>query len=83
MRRVSRLVVPINATMQSSMRRQTADVDGYFDKLVRQAEAASGGSAAGDEEFLEGYRFLLRQVAKVRTMSPSAGPVSPPTSRAA
>lgn len=70
MRRVSRLVVPVNAAMQSQMRRQTADVDGFFDKLVRQAEAASGGSAAGDEEFLEGYRFLLRQVAKVRTISP-------------
>ncbi|WP_194202010.1 sulfotransferase family protein [Glycomyces albidus] len=70
MRRVSRLVVPVNAAMQSSMRRQTADVDSYFDKLVRQAERDSGGSAVGDEQFLEEYRFLLRQVAKVRTISP-------------
>lgn len=69
MRRVSRMVGPVNAMMQSSANRQRRDVDAAFDKLVRQAEEASGGTAEGDEAFLEEYRFLIREAAAVPTMS--------------
>ncbi|MEU6857786.1 sulfotransferase [Glycomyces sp. NPDC046736] len=59
----------MNALTQASANRQRANVDATFDKLVRQAEQASGGTAAGDDAFLEEYRFLLRQAASVRSLS--------------
>jgi hypothetical protein len=64
------MVGPLNLLMQSSVSGQRGDVDAMFDKMVRQAEAASGGTAVGDEAFLEDYRYLLRQVAAVPTASP-------------
>lgn len=69
MRRVSRMVGPVNAMMQSSSRKQRSDADAAFDKLVARAEQESGGSSAGDEAFLEEYRTLLREVATVPTIS--------------
>ncbi|WP_051393539.1 sulfotransferase family protein [Glycomyces arizonensis] len=63
------MVRPINAVMQPASNRQRNDVDAVFDKTVRRAEAASGGSAAGDEAFVEEYRFLMRQIAAVPTVS--------------
>lgn len=70
MRRVSRMVGPLNTVMQPMSNRQRGDVDALFDRIVRQAEAASGGTAAGDEAFVEEYRFLVRQVARVQSASP-------------
>ncbi|WP_460497631.1 sulfotransferase family protein [Glycomyces tarimensis] len=49
--------------------RQRDHVDAMFAKAVRRAEAAAKGSAAGDEEFLEGYRYLVHQIASVPTLS--------------
>ncbi|SDD48122.1 Sulfotransferase family protein [Glycomyces harbinensis] len=69
MRRVSRIVGPINSLMRPASDRQRGDADALFDKMIRQAEAASGGTAAGDEAFLEEYRFLVRQVARVDSAS--------------
>ncbi|GAB3995972.1 hypothetical protein GCM10029992_14690 [Glycomyces albus] len=69
MRRVSRMVGPINTMLQSSSRKQRSDADAAFDKLVARAERESGGSSEGDDTFLESYRVLLREVASVPTIS--------------
>ncbi|GAB3226188.1 sulfotransferase [Glycomyces halotolerans] len=63
------MVGPINSMLQPSSKRQRSDPDAVFEKTVRQAEADSGGTAAGDEAFLEDYRRLVREIASVPTIS--------------
>ncbi|HEU5127275.1 MAG TPA: sulfotransferase [Glycomyces sp.] len=69
MRRVSRMVSPLNSLLQPASARQCRDVDAVIDKTIRQAEADSGGTAAGDEAFIENYRRLYHEIAAVPTIS--------------
>src|SRR5690625_4884718 len=65
MRRVSRMVRPINSLLQPVSAHQRRDVDAVIDKTIRQAESDSGGTAAGDEAFIDDYRRLYHQTAAV------------------
>lgn len=69
MRRVSRMVSPINSLLQPVSARQRRDVDAVIDKTIRQAESDSGGTAAGDEAFIDDYRQLYYEIAAVPSIS--------------
>ncbi|WP_157930407.1 sulfotransferase family protein [Glycomyces xiaoerkulensis] len=45
-------------------------VDEVFGALVARAETADGGSAEGDEDFLDGYRTVLHYYSDVPSMTP-------------
>ncbi len=63
MRSISMSTRLLNAVLKPIVADQH-EPDRVFDLLVAKAEQASGGTAEGDESFLDGYRMLLQQYAR-------------------
>ncbi|MCC3764747.1 sulfotransferase [Glycomyces sp. TRM65418] len=69
MRRTARWLTAVNTISAPRVNAQRARVDQVFDKMVRRAERAAEADASIAAEFVDSYRFLLRQVAKQGTLS--------------
>ncbi|MCH7229974.1 sulfotransferase [Glycomyces sp. L485] len=68
MRRISAITPVVNAAL-APLTIGRRDPDRAFDRLLDQAVKASGGTAVGDEVFIEDFRFLLRDFAAVEGLT--------------
>ncbi|MQM28808.1 sulfotransferase family protein [Glycomyces albidus] len=69
MRRTAHWLTAVNTISAPHVRRQRRNVDRVFDGMVRRAERQAESDASTAPEFIDSYRFLLRQVAKQETLS--------------
>jgi hypothetical protein len=70
MRRTAPWVKAINTLLAPTVRNRQNKVDAVVDKALAAGEAASGGTAEGDERFTEDYRFYAECLAAADGLTP-------------
>lgn len=71
MNRVAPWLKAANIVLAPTIANRRSKVDKIIDRAVRDAEAKTGGTASGDEQFVEEMRFLLGCFADVERITPS------------
>ncbi|MEU5154533.1 sulfotransferase [Glycomyces sp. NPDC021274] len=69
MRRTARWLTAVNTISAPRVASQRSRVDQVFDRMVHRAERRAEADADVAREFVDSYRFLLREVAKQDTLS--------------
>ena len=69
MRRTARWLTAVNTISAPRVSSQRSRVDGVFDRMVHKAEHQAEADSAVAQEFVDSYRFLLREVAKQDSLS--------------
>ena len=69
MRRTARWLTAVNTISAPKVSSQRSRVDGVFDRMVHKAERRAEADSAVAREFIDSYRFLMREIAKQDTIS--------------
>ncbi|RRR99798.1 sulfotransferase family protein [Glycomyces terrestris] len=69
MRRTAHWLTAVNTMGAPRVRRQRRGVDRVFDGMVRRAEQQAGSDASAAPAFIDSYRFLMRQIARLDSLS--------------
>ncbi|WP_084472044.1 sulfotransferase family protein [Haloglycomyces albus] len=69
MRRTARWLSPVNALNARGVRKEKANPDAVFDRLVAKAEEDVGYDSSREREFIESYRYLTHLFSQVEELS--------------